>query len=331
MPLTRLVTILLLMSAFAAGPLALASEQSDFDDLESEFTKAKPYRSQDVEAVQEALQQVLHSDEESVFLPGARLAPPTRALLKLEALEGELSPARFRIRYAKARVSNPPKADPLTISLVQVDRFNLGPARQAELKREHGAENVRTNFFADDEHVSWRFLMSPIMGTTAMTSSAARAAIPQAFAETMDCLGTPCTAATAAEPATELDWHEEQAPSVNFQADYATERDGIPSPAALLDLLLAESHAARRNDSIVWQGFEPREGISEGETFVDIIIETGLGQESHISGLLRDDRLMDHETRTQWIRLRAVATTPEQAPILDLARAFVPWPRPQFD
>ncbi len=328
---TRLLTILLLIPAFTAGPVTLASEKSDYDELARDFTGATPYQSEDVEAVQEALQQVLHSDEESVFLPGARLAPLTRALLKLEALEGEISPARFRIRYAKARVPNPPKAAPLTISLVQVDRFNLGPARQAELKREHGAENVRTDSFADDEHVSWRFLMNPIMGTTAMTSAAARTTIPHAFAETMDCLGTPCTAATAAKPATELDWHDEDAPSVDFQAHYATARDGVPSPAALLDLLLIESQAATGNDQVSWRGYEWREGVAPGTPFVDIVIETGLAQESHIAGLLRDDHLMDDQSRTHWVRLRAVATTPEQDPILDLARALVPWPRPQFD
>lgn len=328
---TRFFMTLLVMSACVAGPLALASEPSDSDQMVSEFTGAEPYKTQDVEAAQEALQKILHSQEESVFLPGARLSPPTRALLKLEALEGELSPARFRIRYAKAQVPNPPKADPLTISLVQVDRFNLAPARLAELKREHGAENVRTDAFADDEHVSWRFLMNPVMGTTAMTSAAARATIPQAFAETMDCLGTACTDASAVKPAIELDWHDEDAPSAAFQAHYATKRDGVPSPAMLLDLLLIESNAATGNDQVSWRGYEWREGVAPGTPFVDIIIETGLGQDSHIAGLLRDDHLMDDQSRTHWVRLRAVATAPGQAPVMDLARAFVPWPRPQFD
>lgn len=326
----RIIVFTLLLSTAMPG-VASSPAGTQLGEVASRFIESEPYKARNVESLQQALQDTLEGDEKSVFLPGSRLAPPTRALLKFEALEGELSPARFRIRYGLVRVPNPPKADPLTVSLVQVDRFNLGPARRADLEREHGAGNVRSESFADAAHVSWRFVMRPVMGTTAMTAAAARAEIPHAFAETMDCLHTPCTATSATEGPDNLDWETAGAPSPELETDYATERDGIPSPAALLDLLLAESHAARRNDSIVWQGFEPREGIAEGETFVDIIIETGLGQESHISGLLRDDRLMDHETRTQWIRLRAVATTPKQAPILDLARAFVPWPRPQFD
>ncbi len=56
-------------------------------------------------------------------------------------------------------------------------------------------------------------------------------------------------------------------------------------------------------------------------------IRYGLGQDSGIAGLLRNDRLMDHETRTQWVRLRAVATGPGKAPAAELAHAYIPWPR----
>ncbi len=323
---------------FITTVFALFVAQSAADDngpsieeVVLDFTAPVPYQRQGIDSVQQALQDKLAGDPDSVFLPGSRLTPLTRALLKLEAVDGVISPVRFRIRYGQVQIPNPPKADPLTVSLVQVDRFNLGPARRSELEREHGTENVRADSFADDAHVSWRFAMRPVMGTTAMTAAAARAEIPQAFAETMDCLGTPCTATTATEPAMALDWESAEPPTPEFEADYDIERDGVPSPAALLDLLLAESHAASRNDAIVWRGFEPREGIGEGTPFVDVVIETGLGQDGHIAGLLRDDYLMDHETRTQWVRLRAVATAPDHAPILDLARAFVPWPRPQFD
>jgi len=324
-------TIVTAVFLLLAGHSAANDKSPSIDEIVLDFTAPVPYQRQGIESIKQALQDTLHDDPDSVFLPGSRLTPLTRALLKLEAVDGAISPARFRLRYGQVQIPNPPKADPLTISLVQVDRFNLGPARYSELKREHGAANVRADSFADSAHVSWRFAMRPVMGTTAMTAAAARARIPQAFAETMDCLGAPCTATTATEPAMPLDWESAEAPTANFEADYDTRDDGVPSPAALLDLLLVESHAATRNDGITWRGFEPREGLAEGTPLVDIVIETGLGQDSHIAGLLRDDYLMDHETRTQWIRLRTVATTPDRAPILDLARAFVPWPRPQFD
>lgn len=242
-----------------------------------------------------------------------------------------ISPVRYRIRYGQAHLPNPPKATRLTVSLIQVDRFNLGPAQRTALEQTHGADNVRADSFSDARHVSWRFAMRPVMGTTAMTEAASRAEIPQAFAENMDCLGTPCTAAAPLESAPQLQWQPAEAPDTDFQAEYLTEQNGIPSAAALLDLLLVEARAARRNDRITWRGVEPREGVAPGAPFIDIVIETGLGTEADIAGMVRDDHLMDHLTRTEWIHLQAAATAPNQPPAMQLTRAQVPWPTPEFD
>jgi hypothetical protein len=311
-----------------ASAVANATEEGKLEAVARTFTKVSPYQPAEIESLSQALP---HGDPGSVFLPGANLSPPTRALLKVQASEGTISPVRYRLRYGLVQVPNPPKADPLTVSFVRIDRFNLGPARLDALKRKHGADHVRAESFADEPHASWRFAMRPVMGTTAMTVAASRTDIPHAFAEAMDCLGVPCTAETAVQPPADLDWQVDDAPDAQIEAEYAIERDGVPSPAALLDLLLAASGAARRNGGIIWHGFEPREGVAPGTPFVDIVIETGLGQEGHITGVLRDDHLMDHEIRTQWVRLHAVATSPGQAPVMELARAQVPWPRPQFD
>ena len=305
------------------GHSATADNGPSIEEVVLEFTAPVPYQRQGIDSLQQALKDTLAGDPDSVFLPGSSLSPLTRALLKLEAVDGVISPARFRIRYGQVQIPNPPKADPLTVSLVQVDRFNLGPARRAELVAEHGADQVRADSFADDAHVSWRFGMRPVMGTTARTAAAARAVIPQVFAEMMDCLGISCTATSPAEPG--LEWKGEEAPAIDIETDYAHKRDAVPSPAAMVDLLLVESHAATRNDGINWRGFEAREGVAPGAPFVDLVVETGLGQDSHIHGILRDDHLMDHETRTHWIRLRAVSTGPDQPPHVDLARAYERW------
>lgn len=96
----------------------------------------------------------------------------------------------------------------------------------------------------------------------------------------------------------------------------------------MLDLILVEAQGAARNQGVTWRGFEPREGVAPGALHVDIIIETGLAPEAHIAAVLRDDKLMDHQTRMAWIHLQAVATAPEQPPALTLARAHVPWSMP---
>lgn len=326
---TRRVLLIALLAVFTS-PWS-ASAEPGLTQVAEEFTTVEPYQKQTVTPLQHGLQERLDSDPDSVLLPGARLAPPTRALLKLQAAESRVAPVRYRIRYGQIQVPNPPKSVPLTVSLIQVDRFNLGPVRQAELERVHGTGNVRADAFAAAEHVSWRFAMRPVMGTTAMTAAASRAVIPQAFAESMDCLGIPCTATASVEPPPQLQWQPAEAPDPRLQADYSTEENGIPSAAALLDLLLVEARAASRNDRISWRGVEPREGVAQGAPFIDIVIETGLGTEAHIAGVLRDDYLMDHLARAEWFYLQAVATAPDQAPAMALTRAQVPWPPPTFD
>ncbi len=326
----KTLNLLVLLIGLWAAWSGQARQIGDIDDLQAAadwFVTVDPYQVQPLERIEQSLSRILHGDPDSIFLPGAQLSPPTRALLTLEAAEKSVASARFRIRYGLIQVSTPPKAAPLTVSLVQVDRFNLAPARYQALVRAHGKAAVRVPDGIEVAHVSWRFAMRPVMGTVAMTADAARADIPEAFAETMDCLGVPCTAAQSSATATELDWQPGETPSLDFQADYAINKEQVPSPAAVLDLLLAASQAASRNDRVMWRGFEPREGVAPGAPFVDIVIETGLGQDSSISGLLRDDHLMDHEIRTQWLRLRAAATAPDQPPAMDLARAAVPWPR----
>lgn len=321
-------SIAIAISAVASPPAVAEAEE---EAIIRAFVNAQPYQAQPLEPLQEALQNILDGNPDSVFLPGSRLAPPTRALLKVQAAEGVIAPARYRIRYGQIQIPNPPKASPLTVSLIQVDRFNLGPARRVELEREHGTEHVRADSYSEHAHVSWRFAMQPVMGTTAMTEAATRTVIPQAFAEAMDCLGSRCSATTATRPPGQLTWQPGEAPATNFHADYVIEKNGIPSAAAVLDLLLVEAQVAARNDRITWLGFEPREGVPPGDLFVEIVIETGLAPEADIAGLLRDDNLMDHLTRTAWIHLRAVATAPEQPPIVDLKRAHVPWSTGEFD
>ncbi len=305
---------------------AHAADHETLSDVSKRHVGAEPYQSRPLEPLTEALQQGLEGDPASVFLPGSRLGPLTRALLKLEAAESFISPARYRIRLGQVQIPQPPKAQPLTVSLVQVDRYNLGPALAEQLERQHGPEHVRHRQFADDPHVSWRFVMSPVMGTVAMTEAAAQATIPDGFAATMDCLGIACTAPhhRRSQPP---GWESLQAPSSEIETDYPAHRQQLPSPAAVLDTLLVAAGAAEGNDRVVWLGFEPREGVGPGDVFVEAVLEVGLGPESSIVGLLRDDYLMDHMTRTMWYRFRAVATAPDQPPVTELARASAPRPR----
>ncbi len=308
------------------GLNVLADDKATIVDIAEAHVMQAPYERLDPEPLQEALGDHLESDSESVFLPGHDLGPLTRALVNMEAVEGRVEPARYRLRYGLQHFAPDDESPVIEVSTVQVDRFNLAPAHRQELIRTHGADRVRPADEADQAaHVSWRMASRPLRGTVALPIAISRAEIPDAFAESMDCLGVSCMSLTSVMDASEGDWQKGESPELDFEAPYTVSRKGVPSVAALLELLLADAGALQRNDGFKWRGFEFREGVAPGAAFVDIIIETGLGQDQVISGVLRDDRLMDHETRTRWVRIRAVATAPEQAPVVELSRKFVRW------
>ncbi len=303
-----------------------AGESVSITDIADAHVMSTPYERLDLEPLQQALDEQLETDSDSVFLPGHDLGPLTRALVNMEAVEGRVEPARYRLRYGLQHFSPDDESPVIEVSTVQVDRFNLAPAHRQELIRIHGSDRVRPADEADQAaHVSWRMASRPLRGTVALPIAISRAEIPDAFAETMDCLGIPCTSLTSVIDASDGDWQEGELPELDFEAPYVISHQGVPSVAALLELLLADAGALQRNDGFNWRGFEFREGVAPGAAFVDIIIETGLGQDRAISGVLRDDRLMDHETRTRWVRIRTVATAPEQAPVVELSRKFVRW------
>jgi hypothetical protein len=305
-----------------AGPSPVADE----DVLDAFFPA--DYAPMQVETVQAALQAGLEGDPGSVFLPGAGIGPLAKALLMVEAVEGALPHARYRLRYGIVELHEPPGAAPVPVSLVQVDRFNLGPVIHAETAAAHGvASTAPKESFGVGPDVSWRLALRPLRGTTALPVRVARAEIAKPQAEEMDCLGVPCRSAGGIGGfGAGLDWQAAEAPPIDFTAHYQTLRDGVPSPAAVVELLEVMAGAAAMDaGGIRWSGYEPREGVAPGEPFVEVTVQTGLGQDAMIEGALRDDNLMDHLARTAWYRLFAVATGPDQPPLSRTDQANVGW------
>ena len=304
----------------------LLAQSPTVTGVAEEFTLVEPYRSLDLDRLQDALDAVVEQDPDSVFLPGAGLGPMSRALLTFEGKEDGVGPARYRIRFGLKSFVPDQQSPAIELSMVQVDRFNLASAHRAELIASHGRANVRPESELNRmSHVSWRLVTRPLRGTTAMPVAASRAEIPEAFAGGMDCLGVACSSADLIDQADRRTWQEGEAPELGFEAVYRQLEQGVPTVATMLELLLADAGALQRNDGFRWTGFEPREGVPPGSAFVEVVIEVGLGQDARIVGVLRDDHLMDHETRTRWTRIRAVATSPDQPPVLELGRSFEHW------
>ncbi len=285
------------------------------------FTDAQGHDAMDAEAVQERLIASMPQTG-SVFLPGSQLNPLTKALLMLENEEGVADHARFRIRYGMETRVLQEGRPPIPHSFVQVDRFNLGEVFREAVAESFGeARTPPAETFGAGEHVSYRFEFRPIQGTTADPVAIARRAISDAEAQDMDCLTLPCLdPGSVGEGASA--WHDHAGDDTSFDRPYEDIRNGVYTPATLMDLLALETGAARLHDGrLTWSGFEESESVQPGEPFMEIIMDVNLAQDYGIESVLRRGQLMDDSVAAIWKR---AITFPGggDAPMLMLQRAY---------
>src|SRR5690606_20244501 len=127
---------------------------------------------------------------QSALAPAANLGPMAMAIFALETVEPPLERVRYRLRYGVRWVQQPPAADPVPFSYIEVIRLNLGPAIRQELVQALGKENVADAAqFGLGPHVGWRFVTQPLMGNRAMIATAGRREFNEAAARDLQCLG----------------------------------------------------------------------------------------------------------------------------------------------
>ena len=307
----------------AAGQSPMEDTLPSVVSLAEDFVQAEGYLPANAEALQSALQEILMGDPQSAFAPGGDLTPLAKAVLLVEAVEGVLPHARFRLSYGLAMTDGSPGAAPVPMSLIQVERYNLGPDIHAQLEREHGAANVAPlEAFGEGPHVSYRFAMRPIMGRTAdlVVASRAEPAEPDA-----PCLGFHCQIAHGIGEHV-VGWGDmESLDPPAFQPSYEMTRDGALSPAAALDkVALQMGRAQIRDGRLGWNGFEPRETVAPTEPFAEAVVEVNLGQDNGIDVIFHDDHLMDHEVSAMWQRIVSVSGGGAD-PLIYGARAVEHW------
>lgn len=280
----------------------------------------------DPQAAQNRLIDSLEGDAGSVFLPGQWLGPFTTAILMLEAGEGVLPHLRYRVTYGEDQLPSGPGGGTVPVSYVEVTRFNLGPARHAEIAQAAGDVPVApVEHFGTGPHVNLRLVTRPIQGRSTDVIGVSRSEIPDEAAAAERCLGQPCLSpAPLAEDALGADWGAMEAVAQGaFDPPYASLRDGAHSPAAAIDLLTREAGlAGERGGEIAWDGFEYREGVPPMESFAEAVIEAGLGQDSAVDAVLREGHVMDHTVEAVWHRLVSIGGADPTAPRLFGSRAF---------
>lgn len=304
-------------------------ESQTLDSVIEGFVGAPGFKALEPDALLLELAGRLRGNPESMFPPDARLGPLSKGLLMVEADADAHQPFRYRLRYSEVRLPQPPKAVPLTLSLVEIQRFDLAPAWQEALVRIHGdAARQETR---SPQHQTWRLVTRPIQGQAALVEAISTREIPEAEVENIDCLGLPCAGLDSLDELDGPDWQPFTNPALPDQVPYALAFDGVPSPAALLDMALAEIGAVSAEGDGSWLGFEPREGLAEGGFFLEIVIERGLAPEARSAIVLREGYLMDHLIHAQWVRIKAVAGGHRQPPMIESERANEYWPRSELE
>ncbi|SEK66235.1 hypothetical protein [Halomonas daqiaonensis] len=329
------------MGAMASGEMTADLRLAEAESLEAvarAFLPEAEWQHKDAQALQAQVRQVLADGREggaSVFLPDADTGPLSNALLVVLNEESELPHVRYRLRYARASVDLEGQS-PLPVELVEVARFNLGPARRTELVEMHGEERVApAEVFGQGPDVAWRFVSRPIMGQMADITHAARHELPDEHAER--CLGLPCRDAESLNEVVR-DWPEPQPfepePFEPEPLEPQSPESALGEPS--LELSLMEAGLERlwlierdERGRARWRSPEWPESASAGEPFIEVSLERGLGQDDNVDVVIHHDQLMDHEIRALWQRLIAFDTGPEQRPLVWVAQEREFWPRPE--
>ena len=298
--------------ALGAGSLSVAQSLDDWmpsfeggggnvlQSLEQNFTTAQGYKQiDDEEALSTINEKLTPARPDSVFLPSSDLDPFVMAVLMLELHEPLLERVRYRLRYGMVWAELEEGKAPLPLSLVQLDRFNLGPAIRDTVVESMGADHVAPpEEFGVGPHTSWRLITRPIMGHSAMPLAISHQEIGDEKAAAATCFEQSCTSLEAiTEEAAQ--WRgEAKTPVAPEETSYEVIRNRVLSPAAATEMLTAD---LTRNLMS-----EPRESAYDGRPFIELVIETGLGQDSALSAALHDTAMMDDSIKAYWELLQAM-------------------------
>lgn len=235
-----------------------------------------------------------HQTTDTYKMADAGINAATRALMLLESQEPRLPHVRYRITY---RLDNAPDFGGYTNVYVEVTRFNLGPARRADVAEStpKGVPVAPAEYFGIGPNVSWRFVMGWHQSSVADVVYASRRALPGAQAKTMDCLGTPCMALKNPQGPTGK-WQPITSPPAK-SVTYAAQANGVATAARISELLYR--HASAGQDQI-----EALAMHAEKPQLIFVISMNIDGQDQTADGLLHQQLLQDDAVSDIWTRRR---------------------------
>ncbi len=295
--------------AWLLGVAVLAISASASANPAKGFTGAKDFRPVNIEALEGARYYTAVRFPKlgaSAFHPDADLPAPTRALLLLDGYEDRLPHVRYLITYQPTSEDASPDD---TRDLVEITRFNLGPAVRAELAGSVPAEHLApVKTFGVGPHVRWRFAMSPMRGMSAGLDAVSRRLVPAQEASAMQCLGQPCTSLEASD-GPKGRWKTQAAPEL--PPSYRRVAQDGPVPASVLEQMLT---------LLGEDALRPMPFSAQAERLAFVVSVNASGQEQQTTGLARNALVFDDSIGTQWVRLHHIAGTAAQAQSLSQKR-----------
>lgn len=241
-------------------------------------------------------------ETDSVFWQHGRLNPFAKAALLIELADGPLE--HYRLHFTVERLQLDTGAAPLPAVLLQVDRYNLGPALRAEYVEELGEENTGTpEEFGVGPDVSWRFLMAQVQGIYADVQGAARSSD---LAPGATCFEGPCGDPGSTLPGS-IVWQEETPADPVPSDNVAQLFPALPFPVQLLELA----------DSAGWLNAYGSEG-GELEAGLDV----NLGQDAGSILTVHSSGLLDDSVTAIWQQLGGLPGFEGQEPAFFYREAF---------
>lgn len=292
------------VSGFAYAAVPPPEVFEFFEPHSSAFINAPGYTETDVETVDGSdyyTPERFPNQGSAISNPDSRLDAITRGILLFEGQEGVLPRVRYRVTY---NLASPPMHPEFVQEYVEVTRFNMGPTIRKDLAQYHEGQHLApASEFGVGPHVSWRFVMAPMMGMRAGLFESSRRELSDAQAKVMDCLGESCL--SMEDPAgPEGKWLTP--PDFDTAAPTYTAVLNFNSvPARVAEELMARIASEEEGlQAMVYDPATPRVTV--------VISKDVVGQDGVVNGMLFDSNVPDDAIASIWLqRIEAAGQEPE--------------------
>ncbi len=289
---------LLALVGLSVGGSGTAHSQALGADPERSFALARGHVAIDAFQAERRL--------DTAFVGSAVASPVDKLIALLDASEVPLQRARYKISFFQRPLPLPNGANE-TVSFVQVQRFNLGPAVRRSLVASLGAAQVApAKEFGLGPHISLRATLSFLRSADPGFREIGRSVISEQAAAREPCFEVSCVSLESALE--RQDWAAGQwarPPAIQPKPKLHTVTTADAVRWLLAGAGLIESATGR------WAEPETPEGLKPGEPSLSFVIERDLGQNHGLSAALRDGPLMDDEIRERWFKLETGVETTE--------------------